>query len=78
MELIKKTDNLTFTLNYSDGEKKEVEEGVLFSVKDEKMDIHIGTDRKEVLFTIAECLTGFIVATGLGEEFEQYIKQSAI
>lgn len=74
---IRKTDNLTFTLNYSDGEKKQVEEGVLFSVENDKMDIHIGTSRKEVIFTVAECLTQFIDSMGLGEEFIAYIEQGA-
>lgn len=74
---IRTTTNLTFTLNYADGEKKHVEEGILFSAENDKMDIHVGTSRKEVIFTVAECLTQFINYMDWGEDFKNYIEQGA-
>lgn len=63
----KRTTNLTFTLNYADGEKLLVEEGILLSVKDNVVDIHIGTSNVAALLAAAECMYTFILDMGLGD-----------
>ena len=43
MEAIKKTENLTFTANYADGKKRNIEEGILFEFEGEHIKLHLGT-----------------------------------
>lgn len=76
MDVIKKTENLTFEVIYSDGAARKVDEGVLFEFKVNNITLHLGTERKECLFSIAEALTELIAEAGLGEEFKSYIEQS--
>lgn len=72
----KASDDLTFTLNYSDGTKKLVDEGVLFSINSEEtMDIHIGVDKAWKLFGVQLCLNDFIKGIGLEKQFEKYLDE---
>lgn len=50
MELTKATENLTFTLHYTDGSEKKIKEGVLFSFNnDNSIEAHIGTNKPEAV-----------------------------
>lgn len=69
------TSNLEFDVKYADGSRKEVQEGVLFEFKGDKVYGHIGTSRKEALFSIAKSLSEMIIALGLAEEFAEYIEE---
>lgn len=70
------TENLTFTLNYADGEKAEVEKGVLFSIDDdEKMDIHIGAGKAYEIFGVYFCFMEFLTRSGLINLFDGYVEQ---
>ena len=53
MEAEKITSNLEFDVKYEDGSRKEVKEGILFEFKGNKTYGHIGTSRKEALFSVA-------------------------
>lgn len=76
MKAEKLTSDLNFTVRYADGAAtKYVEEGVLFEFDREKITLHLGTERKEALFSIAEALTEAIIEMGLGAEFKQYVGQ---
>lgn len=76
MEAEKITSNLEFDVKYEDGSRKEVKEGILFEFKGNETYGHIGTSRKEALFSVAESLTEMIIAFGLDEEFEKYIENA--
>ena len=76
MKQEKITSNLEFDVKYADGSRKEVKEGILFEFKGDKVCGHIGTSRKEALFSVAESLTEMIVDFGLAEEFEKYIENA--
>ena len=76
MKTLKKTDNLTFTAKYADGEKKEIEEGILFEFKGDGITLHMGTNRAECLFSIMEATLEAIEAFGLGEEFHTYLEMN--
>ena len=78
MKQEKITSNLEFDVKYADGSRKEVKEGILFEFKGDKVCGHIGTSRKEALFSVAESLTEMIVDFGLAEEFEKYIENAEI
>lgn len=69
------TENLEFDVKYADGSRKEVKEGILFEFKGSKAFGHIGTSRKEAMFSIANALTEMINAFGLVEEFAEYIEE---
>lgn len=71
-------DNVEFTVNYDDGTKKKVSEGVLFEFDGNAITLHLGTSRKEALFSIAPALTEFIILFGLDEEFKRYIEENMI
>ena len=75
MKAEKITSNLEFDVKYADGSRKEVQEGVLFEFKGDKVYGHIGTSRKEALFSIAKSLSEMIIALGLAEEFAEYIEE---
>lgn len=70
------TSNLEFDVKYADGSRKEVKEGILFEFKGDKVYGHIGTSRKEALFSIAESFAEMIATFGLTEEFEKYIENA--
>lgn len=76
MKAEKITENLEFDVKYVDGSRKEVKEGILFEFKGNKVYGHVGTSRKEALFSVAESLTEMIAAFGLAEEFEKYIENA--
>lgn len=76
MEVIKKTENLTFTVNYSDEIKKDVEEGILFEFTGTHIDLHLGTSRAECLFAIVEATIETIEAFGLAEQFHNYLEMN--
>ena len=56
METIKTTRNLEFDVIYADGTRHHVKEGVLFGVENEKIILHNGTSRLEVVFAVAETI----------------------
>lgn len=64
---------LEFDVRYSDGSRKEVKEGILFEFQESNITLHLGTSRKECLFSIAEALTEAINDMNLGKEFLEYI-----
>jgi len=76
METVKITKNLEFEVVYSNGVRRDVQEGVLFEFNGDRITAHVGTDRKACLFAVAEALTELIHGMGLGEEFERYIMES--
>lgn len=77
MDAEKLTINMEFEVWYADGLCKEVKEGILFEFRGDQITLHIGTSRKECLFSVAEALTEAIVKMGLGEEFEEYVTRSS-
>lgn len=67
--------DLTFTLNYSDGTKALVDRGILFSIRDDdRMDMHLGTSKAWEVFGVARCLNEFIKACGMEDLFEKYMR----
>lgn len=76
MEAMKKTENLTFTANYADGKKRNIEEGILFEFEGEHINLHLGTSRKACLFSIVEATIEAIEAFGLAEEFHEYLEMN--
>lgn len=69
----KPSENVTFTINYADGESVEVKQGVLFTVDDDdRMDIHVGVDKAYMIFGIYFCLMEYIDKIGLSDKFKSY------
>ena len=54
MEEIKTAKNVGFVVVYDDGTVKQVNEGILFEVEDDRIIFHNGTNRVEVLLAVAE------------------------
>lgn len=77
MELIKKDSNTEFDVLYSDGSKAHVREGLLLECKDNKMILHLGTNRSGVLFAAVESLFEFIHMLGLQDLFDKYLESPA-
>lgn len=50
MKAEKISSNLEFTVKYADGTTREVKEGILFEFNGERINGHIGTERKECSF----------------------------
>lgn len=75
MEAIK-IDNIEFEVNYSDGTRKRVPEGILFEADGDKIIVHNGTNRKEVLFSVPTAAVEFITAFGLLDEFDRYLQEN--
>lgn len=72
----KTTEKLTFTLNYADGTKAEIDKGVLFSVDDDGlMDVHVGVDKLWQLFGVARCLSELVAKMGMTELFRRYLAE---
>ena len=67
MEAIKTSQNVEFDVIYADGTRRNVSEGVLFEVKDEKLVFHNGTDRPEALIGVAEAAAEVVGAMALSE-----------
>ncbi|WP_418482682.1 hypothetical protein [Frisingicoccus sp.] len=78
MNIDKLSDNVKFTVNYDDGTEKKVSEGVLFEFDGSAITLHLGTSRKEALFSIAPALVEFIGILDLDEEFKRYIEENII
>lgn len=76
MEIIKTSPNVEFHVTYGDGTCHHAPEGVLFEAKGDKMIMHLGTSRIEVLFAVAECLSTAIEEAGLRDAFIRYIDQA--
>ena len=75
MKAEKITSNLEFDVKYAEGSRKEVKEGILFEFKGNKIIGHIGTSRKEAMFSIANALIEMVNDFGLIEEFTEYIEK---
>ncbi len=75
MKAEKITSNLEFDVKYAEGSRKEVKEGILFEFKGNKIIGHIGTNRKEAMFSIANALIEMVDDFGLIEEFTEYIEK---
>jgi hypothetical protein len=73
MKEIRKTKDMTFTVEYENGDTLRVREGVLFAFDGNRITGHVGTSRPEALFSIAEALTEMICEFGLEDEFKKYI-----
>ena len=76
MELIKKDSNTEFDVLYSDGSKCHVPEGVLLECKDNKMVLHLGTSRANVIFAAIESLYEFVYMFGLQDLLDEYLSSS--
>lgn len=74
MEPIKTSENVEFDVIYADGTRRHVAEGVLFEAEGQRMNIHIGTSRIEVVFAVAGALTEAVKEAGLNEVFSAYIE----
>lgn len=75
MKAEKMTSNLEFDVKYADGSRKEVKEGILFEFKGNKIIGHIGSSRKEAMFSIGNALIEMVSAFGLIEEFTECIEK---
>lgn len=75
MKVEKITSNLELDVKYADGSRKEVKEGILFEFKGNKIIGHIGSSRKEAMFSIGNALIEMVSAFGLIEEFTEYIEK---
>lgn len=76
MNAEKISSNVEFTVKYADGTCKDVPEGVLFEFQGNAIILHIGTYRKECLFSIAEALTEMLCEMVLYDEFERYVESA--
>lgn len=75
MEQYKTSPNVAFDVIYADGERHHVAEGVLFEADGQKMRMHLGTSRPEVLFATVEAMCEAIDKMGLTEHFARYAQQ---
>lgn len=73
MKQYKKSENIEFDVKYDDGSSKHVQEGILFEFNEEKIDMHLGTSRKECIFATVEALMETINDMELVEEFLSYV-----
>ena len=73
MEIIKKDTNTEFDVIYSDGERRHVKEGVLWSVEDNMITFHNGTSRLNVLFAAIEDAIGVVNHIGFVEPLADYL-----
>lgn len=64
----KNVESITFTVNYSDGTKKEVEEGVMFEFIGQAINIYVGTHRAAALRALPNALDTAIKELGLKME----------
>lgn len=72
MDRLKSSKNITFTVNYAEGEKLEVQEGLLFEFQGNNITMHLGTNRVRCLFAVVGAAFESICAFGLEEEFDKY------
>lgn len=50
----KQIESISFTINYADGTKKEVSEGVMFEFIGQAINVYVGTHRTEALAAVPE------------------------
>ena len=74
MDKLKASKNVTFTVNYAEGEKMAVEEGLLFEFQGNNITLHLGTNRVSCLFAVVGAALESIQAFGLADEFDEYCK----
>lgn len=77
MEAIKTAKNVEFDVTYDGGEKKHVQEGVLFEFIGNHINSHIGTYRKEAIFAIVECVFEMAASAGVIGELEAYLNRGS-
>lgn len=73
MQEVKLTSNLEFEVQYADGERKHVEEGVLFEFDENNITAHVGTSRKEAIFSIIEATFELCVKNGMENDLKEYL-----
>ena len=73
MEIIKADRNTEFDVLYSDGAKTHVQEGLLLECKDNKIILHLGTNRSNVIFAAIESLFEFVYMLGLQDKMQEYL-----
>lgn len=73
MEVIKADTNTEFDVIYSDGERRHVAEGVLWSVEDNVITFHNGTSRLNVLFAAIEDAIGVVDHIGFIAPLADYL-----
>lgn len=74
-EVIKTSSNVEFDVNYADGSKLHVEEGVLLGVRGEEIIFHNGTNRASVLLAALDCMTDALICMGLGDIAADYLEK---
>lgn len=74
MDKLKASKNVTFTVNYAEGETMAVEEGLLFEFQGNNITLHLGTNRVSCLFAVVAAALESIQAFGLADEFDKYCK----
>ena len=76
MDKIKETSNLTFDIKYADGERKEVETGILMEVEDgTHLICHMGTGKASHIFSFILALEEMVHKSGLDELYKQYRRE---
>lgn len=73
MELTKATENMTFTINYADGTKREIKEGVLFSFNKENIETHIGTHNAQAVAALVPASVEVVQALGIAHLAENQL-----
>lgn len=73
MRMIKASRNVEFDVIYDDGTRKRVKEGVLFGIEDERVIVHNGTSRPEVLFAVAKTACAVIGHMNLSEDLQEKV-----
>lgn len=73
LKTIKTSSNVEFDVIYADGTRERVPEGILFEAKGEKMILHNGTDRPEVLIAVAEAAAEAVGGLDLPDPAKSYI-----
>lgn len=77
MKATKITDNLKFTMQYSDGTKREIEEGVLFSFHGNKIETHIGTNNPFAISALVAASMEVVTTLGLEHLAEDQLTEDA-
>lgn len=72
------SDNVTFRVNYAEGDHLDVPEGILFEFQGDNMTLHMGTNRINALFAIVEAVLETVQVLGLQEQFEKYYVDAGI
>lgn len=77
MKVTKESPNVEFDVIYDNGERKHVTEGVLFEAENNKLRMHVGTNRLEVLFCIIEGMMDMFQEIGLVDALNNYLARRA-